>query len=361
MTRRILVTGGAGFIGSNFILYWMRKYPEDRIVNYDLLTYAGNLENLAGIPADANYRFVHGDVCDEGALEAIFESERIDHVVHLAAESHVDRSILGPGAFVRTNVQGTFTLLETARRAWARQKGTQRFLNVSTDEVFGSLAPGEAPWTEAAPILPNSPYSASKAAASHVGRAYWHTYDMPVMTTHCTNNYGPFQFTEKLIPLVILRGLAMDRVPVYGDGRQIRDWIHVFDHCSALERILLNGEAGDSYNIGSQGERSNLYVIETILDALDRLVPRHTQRRELISFVTDRPGHDRRYAIDATKLTENLGWAPLHTFESGIEETVRWYLSNERWWRHLENKSNDGIFTTENMLSSFDAILEASV
>jgi dTDP-glucose 4,6-dehydratase len=356
MTRRILVTGGAGFIGANFIRHWLAKYPEDRIVNYDALTYAGNLDNLRDVEDNPNYRFVHADVCDQKSLERIFEEERIDHVAHLAAESHVDRSILGPGAFVRTNVQGTFTLLDVAHNMWSRQEGKQRFLNVSTDEVYGSLSKDEDPWTEACPIQPNSPYSASKAAAGHVGRAYWHTYDTPVVTSHCTNNYGAYQFTEKLIPLVILRGLAWDQVPIYGDGLQVRDWIHVMDHVTGLEQILLHGTLGETYNVGASAERTNRYVVETILDILDRVIPGPYSRRELISFVTDRPGHDRRYAIDSGKVRKELGWEPMYSFESGIEETVLWYLNNETWWRNLEKRSNDAIFTPENMLDRFDAI-----
>jgi dTDP-glucose 4,6-dehydratase len=357
MSRRILVTGGAGFIGSNFIQYWLRKYPEDYIVNLDVLTYAGNKANLASVEESPNYTFVHGDIKDQELVTNVFENEDIHYVVHLAAESHVDRSILGPGAFVRTNVQGTFVLLDVARQVWANEPGKQRFLNVSTDEVYGTLSRDEAPWTESSLICPNSPYSASKASAGHLGRAYWHTYGLPVLTSHCTNNYGPYQFTEKLIPMVIQKGLEGQDIPVYGDGNQVRDWLHVHDHCSALESILLQGEPGETYNIGCSGERTNLFVVQAILDGLDRLRPAKEPRRNLIKHVTDRPGHDRRYAIDWSKLRESLGWRPLYTFESGIEETVRWYFNNEGWVEQLNDRATETEYESANLIEQFDSIL----
>ena len=355
MSRSLLVTGGAGFIGCNFIQFWMRHHPNDRIVNLDLLTYAGNLENLRTVEDRPNYTFVQGDICDQSLVEQLIEAHQVDTIVHFAAESHVDRSILGPGTFVRTNVQGTFTMLEAARQAWANMAGSQVFLNVSTDEVYGSLSRDEAPWDEQALIEPNSPYSASKAAASHFGRAYWHTFGLPVITTHCSNNYGPYQFTEKLIPVVILRGLQGEHIPIYGDGMQVRDWLHVHDHCSAIERILLRGKPGETYNVGGQGERTNRHVIRTILDILDRLAPNGQSRRRLMRFVTDRPGHDRRYGIDASRLRRELGWRCYYNVETGIEETVRWYLANESWWRNLETAT--GRFAgDEAMLKTFQAM-----
>jgi len=341
--RRLLVTGGCGFIGSNFIQAALARLPGCRLVNLDKLTYAGNLENLAGIEGDPRYEFVRGDIADAALLGDLFRTERFDTVVHFAAESHVDRSIEGPAEFIQTNVVGTFTLLEAAREAWLGDRRTgdspaptghaTRFLHVSTDEVYGSL--GESGYfTESTPYDPRSPYSASKAASDHLVSAYVHTYGFPATTTNCSNNYGPYQFPEKLIPLVINNALEGRPIPVYGDGRNVRDWLHVGDHCTALLAVLDQGRIGETYNIGGNSERQNLQVVETICDALDRLappLPAGEPRRSLIRFVKDRPGHDRRYAIDATKIRKELGWAPSVSFEEGIRQTVQWYLGNRAW------------------------------
>jgi dTDP-glucose 4,6-dehydratase len=329
--RRLLVTGGAGFIGSNFIRYWMSQYPDDRVVNLDALTYAGNLENLSEIESAAGYRFVRGDITDRGTVERLLEEEGIDTVVNFAAESHVDRSILGPDAFIRTNVQGTFTLLEATRSVWKDVSSAQRFLHVSTDEVYGSLAPDEAPFTEMHGYAPNSPYSASKAASDHLVRAYHKTYDMPVLTTNCSNNYGPYQFPEKLIPLVLLNALEGKPIPVYGDGMNVRDWLYVEDHCRGIEVVLDDGKPGEVYNIGGENEWHNIDIVKLICDRLDELQPGTAPHRDQITFVKDRPGHDRRYAIDSGKMRDELGWTPAHDFESGIERTIQWYLENRDW------------------------------
>lgn len=329
--RRLLVTGGAGFIGSNFIRYWMSQYPDDRVVNLDALTYAGNLENLSEIESAAGYRFVRGDITDRGTVERLLEEEGIDTVVNFAAESHVDRSILGPDAFIRTNVQGTFTLLEATRSVWKDVTSAQRFLHVSTDEVYGSLAPDEAPFTEMHGYAPNSPYSASKAASDHLVRAYHKTYGIPVLTTNCSNNYGPYQFPEKLIPLVLLNALEGKPIPVYGDGMNVRDWLYVEDHCRGIEVVLDDGKPGEVYNIGGENEWHNIDIVKLICDRLDELQPGTAPHRDQITFVKDRPGHDRRYAIDSGKMRDELGWTPAHDFESGIERTIQWYLENRDW------------------------------
>ena len=329
--RNILITGGAGFIGANFIRYWVDRHPGDRMVNLDALTYAGNPENLAAIDTLPVYRFVHGDINDRQCLDEVFAGEAIDTVVHFAAESHVDRSILGPDAFIRTNVHGTFTLLEAAKAAWGDFAGGQRFLHVSTDEVYGSLEAGAPAFTETHAYAPNSPYSASKAASDHLVRAYHHTYGMPVLTTNCSNNYGPYQFPEKLIPLTILNALEGKPIPVYGDGRNIRDWLYVEDHCNGIETVLEGGRPGEVYNIGGINEWQNIDIVHLICDRLDELQPGAAPYREQITFVTDRPGHDRRYAIDAGKMQRELGWSPRHDFASGIEQTIRWYLDNRDW------------------------------
>ncbi|GJL67434.1 MAG: dTDP-glucose 4,6-dehydratase [Nitrospirales bacterium] len=326
--RRILVTGGAGFIGSNFIRFWLARHPDDRLVNLDALTYAGKLHNLSDIAHIPNYRFVHGDICDAQRVKGLFEEEGIDTVVHFAAESHVDRSILGPEQFIRTNVHGTFTLLETAREIWKERDEGQRFLHVSTDEVYGSLGPDDPPFSESSPYQPNSPYAASKASADHLVRAYHHTYGLPVLTTNCSNNYGPYQFPEKLIPLVLLNALQGKPLPVYGNGSNVRDWLYVEDHCAALEKILQDGRVGEVYNIGGNCERHNLEVVEMICDQLDPLHPDGKPHRELITFVKDRLGHDQRYAIDASKIGSELGWVPKHDFETGIKESIIWYMNN---------------------------------
>jgi dTDP-glucose 4,6-dehydratase len=329
--RRLLVTGGAGFIGSNFIRYWIGRHPDDRIVNLDVLTYAGNLENLAGIEATSAYRFVRGDITDRLFVKQLMEQEQIDTVVNFAAESHVDRSILGPDAFITTNILGTFSLLEAARAVWGHFSAAHRFLHVSTDEVYGSLAAEEPAFDEHHAYAPNSPYSASKASSDHLVRAYHHTYGMPVLTTNCSNNYGPYQFPEKLIPLTILNALEGKPIPVYGDGRNIRDWLYVEDHCSGIEVVLQGGRPGEVYNIGGINEWYNIDIVHLICERLDALQPAAASYQEQITFVTDRPGHDRRYAIDASRMQDELGWSPRHDFQSGIESTIQWYLANRDW------------------------------
>ena len=329
--RRLLVTGGAGFIGSNFIRYWIGQHPDDRIVNLDVLTYAGNLENLAEIQDAPGYRFVRGDITDRPFVRQLLEDEQIDTVVNFAAESHVDRSILGPDAFITTNILGTFSLLEAARAVWADFNDTQRFLHVSTDEVYGSLGHDERAFDEQHAYAPNSPYSASKASSDHLVRAYHKTYGMPVLTTNCSNNYGPYQFPEKLIPLTILNALEGKPIPIYGDGKNIRDWLFVDDHCSGIEAVLQGGTPGEVYNIGGINEWYNIDIANLICERLDELQPGASSYKKQISFVTDRPGHDRRYAIDASRMQSELGWLPQHDFQSGIENTLQWYLANLEW------------------------------
>jgi dTDP-glucose 4,6-dehydratase len=335
----LLVTGGAGFIGSNFILDWLsqRERRDEAIVNLDKLTYAGNLANLEPLQGDPRHVFVKGDICDEALVGRLLSEHRVRAVVHFAAESHVDRSIHGPAEFVRTNVVGTFALLEQARAYWqalgAGRRESFRFLHVSTDEVYGSLGPEDPAFSETTPYAPNSPYSASKAGADHLVRAYRHTYGMPVLTTNCSNNYGPLQFPEKLIPVVLLNALEGKPLPVYGDGKNVRDWLYVGDHCEALRLVLERGVPGETYNIGGAAERTNLEVVRLLCALLDRLAPAATRREELIRFVTDRPGHDRRYAMDTTKIARELGWKPRESFESGMERTVRWYLDHLDWVR----------------------------
>jgi dTDP-glucose 4,6-dehydratase len=336
MEEAILVTGGAGFIGSNFILQWMDKETA-RVVNLDKLTYAGNPRNLERVSSDPRYSFVHGDVCDRELVNSIFERHRPRAVVHFAAESHVDRSIHGPDDFIRTNVNGTFCLLEAARAHWAalpeNDRQAFRFLHVSTDEVYGSLGPADAPFCESTPYAPNSPYSASKAASDHLVRAYHHTYGLPTLTTNCSNNYGPRQFPEKLIPLMILNARSGKSLPIYGDGQNVRDWLFVDDHCEAVRTVLARGRVGETYNIGGWNEKRNLEIVETICSVLDELCPHDpvVPHRKLISFVKDRPGHDRRYAMDARKIERELGWKPRETLESGIRKTIEWYLHNQEW------------------------------
>jgi dTDP-glucose 4,6-dehydratase len=330
----ILVTGGAGFIGSNFVLDWVAATGE-AVVNLDKLTYAGNLANLAALAADSRHRFVRGDIADRALLDRLFAEHRPRAVVHFAAESHVDRSIHGPAAFIETNVVGTFELLEAARAHWqaldAAERAGFRFLHVSTDEVYGSLGESDPPFSESTAYAPNSPYSASKAASDHLVRAYHHTYGLPTLTTNCSNNYGPYQFPEKLVPLVISNALEGKPLPVYGDGRQVRDWLYVGDHCEALRVVLERGRPGEVYNIGGNSERRNLEVVEALCDALQEARPRDAGYRTLVTHVADRPGHDRRYAIDARKIRRSLGWAPRETFDSGIAKTVRWYLDHPEW------------------------------
>ncbi len=342
----IFVTGGAGFIGANFILHWAAQCDEP-VLNLDVLTYAGNAENLASLTADSNasaYRHEQVDICDEAAVAALFAEHRPRAIVHFAAESHVDRSILGPAEFVRTNINGTFNLLQCALAYWkglgAEEAAAFRFLHVSTDEVYGSLGPDDAPFSETTPYAPNSPYSASKAASDHLVRAYFHTYGLPVLTTNCSNNYGPFQFPEKLIPLTITNALEGKPLPIYGDGRNVRDWLFVGDHCSAIALVLDKGTCGEVYNVGGENERTNLEVVHTLCATLDALRPKPSGRyADQIAYVKDRPGHDRRYSIDATKLRERLGWSPLENFETGIDRTVRWYLDNQPWVAHVKDGS----------------------
>ena len=331
----LLVTGGAGFIGSNFVLDWL-KTSNEPIVNLDALTYAGNLANLAPLQGDARHTFVKGDIGDRALVDSLLATHQPRAVLHFAAESHVDRSIHGPGEFMRTNVQGTFTLLEAVRAYWAglaaEDKANFRFHHVSTDEVYGSLQPGAPAFTETHPYEPNSPYSASKAASDHLVRAWHHTYGLPVLTTNCSNNYGPLHFPEKLIPLLIVNALAGKPLPVYGDGQQIRDWLYVGDHCSGIRAVLAAGRVGETYNIGGWNEQANLDIVHTVCALLDELRPSPLGRyARLITFVTDRPGHDRRYAIDARKIERELGWRPAETFETGIRKTVQWYLDNAPW------------------------------
>jgi dTDP-glucose 4,6-dehydratase len=336
VSNAILVTGGAGFIGSNFVLQWIDAVGTP-LVNLDLLTYAGNPANLAALEGDSRHKLIHGDICDASLVAAVLREHRPRAIVHFAAESHVDRSIADPGAFIRTNVQGTFTLLEQARIFWseldAADRQAFRFLHVSTDEVYGSLGPDDPPFTETTAYAPNSPYAASKASSDHLARAYSHTYGLPVLTTNCSNNYGPFQFPEKLIPLIILNALEGKQLPVYGDGRNVRDWLFVEDHCSAIRTVLERGRVGETYNIGGNSERKNLDVVTTICDLVDELRPNAAigPRRKLISFVTDRPGHDLRYAIDASKISRELGWRPAEEFKSGLRRTVAWYLEHSGW------------------------------
>jgi dTDP-glucose 4,6-dehydratase len=332
----ILVTGGAGFIGSNFVLHWI-KNTGAAVVNLDLLTYAGNPANLTALEGDSRHQLVRGDICNAELVAALLREYRPRVIVHFAAESHVDRSIVAPGAFIRTNVQGTFTLLEQARLFWSEldEAGRRafRFLHISTDEVYGSLGPEDPAFSEITAYAPNSPYAASKAASDHLARAYHHTYGLPVLTTNCSNNYGPFQFPEKLIPLMILNALEGKPLPVYGDGCNVRDWLFVEDHCSAIRAVIERGRVGETYNIGGNSERKNLDVVAAICDLVDELHPDAAlrPRRKLIAFVTDRPGHDRRYAIDASKISRELGWRPAEEFESGLRKTVAWYLEHGAW------------------------------
>ncbi len=337
----ILVTGGAGFIGSNFILDWLASVGEP-VVNLDALTYAGNLHNLDAIKGDARHVFVQGDIGDRALVDRLLAEHRPRALLHFAAESHVDRSIHGPGEFMRTNVMGTFTLLEAARGYWsalpATDKAAFRFHHVSTDEVYGSLAPGAPAFTETHCYEPNSPYSASKAASDHLVRAWHHTYGLPVLTTNCSNNYGPYHFPEKLIPLMIVNALAGKALPVYGDGQQVRDWLYVGDHASAIRAVLAGGRIGETYNIGGWNEKTNLEIVHTICALLDELRPDPAgSYRRLITHVTDRPGHDRRYAIDARKIERELGWRPAETFETGIRKTVQWYLDHPDWVANVQS------------------------
>ncbi|MGZ8295114.1 MAG: dTDP-glucose 4,6-dehydratase [Telluria sp.] len=331
----ILVTGGAGFIGSNFVLDWLARSDEP-VVNLDKLTYAGNLGNLRALDGDPRHVFVQGDIGDTALVGQLLQQYRPRAIVHMAAESHVDRSIHGPGEFIKTNINGTFSLLEAARAYWSArpepERAAFRFLHMSTDEVYGTLGPSDPPFTETTPYAPNSPYSASKAASDHLVRSFHHTYGLPTLTTNCSNNYGPFHFPEKLIPLVIANALASKPLPIYGDGLQVRDWLYVSDHCAAVRCVLAGGCPGETYNIGGWNEKTNLDVVHTLCDILDQLAPGPgASYRSQITYVADRPGHDRRYAIDARKIERELGWKPVETFETGIRKTVQWYLDNQPW------------------------------
>ncbi len=353
--RKLLVTGGAGFIGANFVQYWLARYPQDRVVVLDALTYAGNMTSLAGCLDQENFRFVHGDIGDQDLVETLLVEESLDTVVNFAAESHVDRSIHGPDPFVITNVVGTHSLLKAAKKVWLDGGGLpHRFHHVSTDEVYGSLTPEAPPFTETSAYAPNSPYSASKAASDHLVRAYHHTYGLEVTTSNCSNNYGPYQFPEKLIPLIILNILEAKPLPIYGDGLNIRDWLHVEDHCRGIELVLHKGRVGEVYNIGGNNEWTNIEIVRLVCSLVDeRLAASEPLRQRfprspvclgrtaesLITFVKDRPGHDRRYAIDAEKSRSELGYAPQESFETGIRKTIDWYLANEGWWRAVMNGS----------------------
>jgi len=339
----IVVTGGAGFIGSNFVLDWLAENDET-VINLDLLTYAGNLDNLSSLKDDSRHIFVRGDIGDTELIESLLSEHKPRAIINFAAESHVDRSIHGPQAFVQTNVIGTFNLLESTRTYWNQLQGQEkqnfRFLHVSTDEVYGSLAPDAPAFTESNRYEPNSPYSASKAASDHFVRAYHHTYGLPVLTTNCSNNYGPYHYPEKLIPLVIVNALAGKALPIYGDGQQIRDWLYVKDHCSAIRKVLSDGTVGEVYNVGGWNEKPNIEVVTTICELLDALEPRSDGKsyKNQIVHVADRLGHDVRYAIDARKLEQQLGWKPAETFESGIRKTVSWYINNESWIKNAQSQ-----------------------
>jgi len=339
--KNVLITGGAGFIGSNFVRYLLQVEPGIHIFNLDALTYAGSQENLQDLPDPARHTFVQGDICDRALVEGLMREHQIDTVVHFAAESHVDRSILGPEQFIQTNIVGTFTLLDAARQIWINEKileplassVTPRFHHISTDEVFGSLAPDDPPFSETTPYAPNSPYAASKAASDHLVRSYGHTYGLPITITNCSNNYGPYQFPEKLIPLIILNALQGRSLPIYGDGQQIRDWLYVEDHCEAIWTVLYKGVPGETYNIGGDNQPTNYSVIQTLCEILDECQPNspHVPHESLIRHVTDRPGHDRRYAMNIGKINRELGWTPHHTLERGLIKTAEWYLDNQEW------------------------------
>lgn len=353
MTHRLLVTGGAGFIGANFVHYWLEHHGGDEVVVLDALTYAGNPANLKAVEGDTRLHFVHGSINDQGLVERLLTEHRLDIIVNFAAESHVDRSIHGPDAFLETNIMGTHALLKAARAVWLQGAGApvdHRFHHVSTDEVYGSLEPGDPPFTETTPYAPNSPYSASKAASDHLVRAYHHTYGLQVTTSNCSNNYGPFQFPEKLIPMVIINILEGRPLPIYGDGTNIRDWLEVYDHCRGIGLVLEKGSPGEVYNIGGNNEWTNIDIVRLICRTVDEMINASSdlcrrfplsppslgrESTDLITFVTDRPGHDRRYAIDAAKSRQELGYQPLESFETGIVKTIRWYLENEPWWRQV--------------------------
>lgn len=348
--KSILVTGGAGFIGSNFVRYLLKNNPDVKIVTLDLLTYAGKPENLADLPDPSRHTFIQGDICDRELVEEILSRHNIDTVVHFAAESHVDRSILGPMPFIQTNIVGTFVLLDAAKNAWKDQPGPFRFHHISTDEVFGALEPGDPAFEETTPYDPHSPYSASKASSDHLVRAYATTYGLPVTISNCSNNYGPYQFPEKLIPLMILNGITGKSLPVYGRGAQIRDWLHVEDHCAAIYQILKNGKEGETYCIGGDNQPTNLEIVLTICEILDEKLPKKegAAHKDQIKYVADRPGHDFRYDINTTKIEQELGWKPSHTLRKGLEDTVDWYLSHPDWVDSVLQKDDFSGWLTAN-------------
>jgi dTDP-glucose 4,6-dehydratase len=352
--KNVLITGGAGFIGSNFVHQILTAQPEVNIINLDLLTYAGNLNNLADLPHPNQHIFIHGNICDGPLVENLFEQYKIDTVVHFAAETHVDRSIKNPGAAIQTNIIGTFTLLECARQAWLNKQlaTSQRvhFHHVSTDEVYGSLSPEDPAFRETTPYSPRSPYSSSKASSDHLVRAYHHTYGLPVTITNCSNNYGPFQYPEKLIPLFIFNALQGKPLPVYGDGKQVRDWLYVGDHCEAIRQVILHGRSGETYNIGGNNQPTNLEVIQQICSILDEHFPEsaNTPHRQLIRYVQDRPGHDRRYAMDIQKINGELGWSPQESLGTGLRKTVAWYLANGDWLTAITANSNYQAWIAQN-------------
>lgn len=335
--KNVLITGGAGFIGSNFVRFLLNQEPNINIINLDLLTYAGSLENLKDLPTPERHTFIQGDICDRSLLEELFTKHQIDLVVHFAAESHVDRSILRPDQFIHTNIQGTFTLLEVTRSYWQNENNVfppnVRFHQISTDEVYGSLTPEDPPFSEQTPVAPNSPYAASKAASDHLVRAYFHTYGLPVTITNCSNNYGPFQFPEKLIPLMILNAIEGKPLPIYGDGQQIRDWLYVTDHCKAIWKVIKKAKDGETYHIGGDNQPSNMEIVQTICEILDDYLPssQFKPHFNLIEHVKDRPGHDRRYAMNIRKIEKDLGWVPEISLQNGLRKTVKWYLENQGW------------------------------
>jgi dTDP-glucose 4,6-dehydratase len=348
--KSILITGGAGFIGSNFVRYLLGNNPEVRIVTLDLLTYAGKLENLANLPDPSRHTFIQGDICDRELVEKILSEHQIDTIVHFAAESHVDRSILGPMPFIQTNIVGTFVLLDAAKNAWKNQPGPFRFHHISTDEVFGALEPGDPAFEETTPYDPHSPYSASKASSDHLVRAYATTYGLPVTISNCSNNYGPYQFPEKLIPLMILNGITGKPLPIYGKGAQIRDWLHVEDHCAAIYQVLKKGKTGETYCIGGDNQPTNLEVVLMICEILDEKLPKKdgSAHKDQIKYVTDRPGHDFRYDINTAKIEQELGWKPSHSLRKGREETVDWYLSHPNWVDSVLEKDDFSSWLTAN-------------
>ena len=335
--NNLLITGGAGFIGSNFVHYWLKHHPDDSVVVLDALTYAGNRNNLKDIETQSNFHFIEGNICDRALVDSLLKDYQINIMAHFAAESHVDRSILAPDTFIQTNIIGTFTLLEAFRNYYPQLEKQGRFLHVSTDEVYGTLEPDDPPFQEITPYAPNSPYSASKAGSDHLVRAYYHTYQLPTLITNCSNNYGPYHYPEKLIPLMCINILLGKSLPVYGDGQNVRDWLYVVDHCRALDTVIQQGKPGETYNIGGNNEVKNIDLVKMLCQLMDELAPSLpvSPAEELITFVKDRPGHDRRYAIDASKIRTELGWEPSVTVEEGLRQTVRWYLKNRHWWEPL--------------------------